>query len=206
MTESELVPLQQLGGLPTRGRVLRAPGRHAIRALLDAGNAVFAEVGFGRASVDDVAARAGVSRASFYLYFANKDDLLHSMAGECTEAVVEVCQRAGTGSDEAGVALRTWLREFLEAYRRHAGMIRAWNEEEVDDPELVALGRRVIDEFEAAVSRVVAPSSLRSRADSFVLGVLVERFANLLTTSATVDVDRAVETAAEMIEHAFARR
>ena len=44
-------------------------------AILDAAWAVFAERGFARAKLDDVARRAGVSKGTLYLYFDSKERL-----------------------------------------------------------------------------------------------------------------------------------
>ena len=46
------------------------------RELLDAALALFVEKGFAGSRAEDIAARAGVSKATLYLYFASKDDLI----------------------------------------------------------------------------------------------------------------------------------
>jgi AcrR family transcriptional regulator len=47
--------------------------------ILDAAFAVFAEDGFARAKLDDVARRAGVSKGTLYLYFDSKETLFREM-------------------------------------------------------------------------------------------------------------------------------
>ena len=55
----------------------RSARRDATRGrLMDAAVEVFAEVGFGAASVELVAERAGFSRGAFYSNFASKEELL----------------------------------------------------------------------------------------------------------------------------------
>ena len=63
-------------GTPAQNRELRAQGRKTMRRLLDAGMRVFAERGFHAARVDDIVRAARTSHGTFYLYFANKEDLL----------------------------------------------------------------------------------------------------------------------------------
>lgn len=48
-------------------------------AILRAATAVFAEKGFFNAKVADIAKAAGVADGTVYLYFKNKDDVLHSL-------------------------------------------------------------------------------------------------------------------------------
>ncbi len=48
-------------------------------AILDAAGEVFLEQGYAAASMDNVAARAGVSKATIYAHFTSKDDLFRAM-------------------------------------------------------------------------------------------------------------------------------
>src|SRR5438552_15578544 len=47
--------------------------------IVAAALAVFAEKGFAAARLDDIAARAGVSKGALYLYFATKEDLFRAV-------------------------------------------------------------------------------------------------------------------------------
>jgi len=65
--------------------------------VVDAAEYCARRVGPAKLRIDDVARRAGVSRATIYRYFANKDDLLHGvlirkaadLADMLTEAIAE---------------------------------------------------------------------------------------------------------------------
>ena len=72
-------------GTPAAARELRAQGRKTMRRLLDAGMRVFAERGYHAARVDDIVRAARTSHGTFYLYFANKEDLLRALAVECAQ-------------------------------------------------------------------------------------------------------------------------
>ena len=50
-----------------------------MRKLFDAGMRVFAERGYHAARVDDIVRTARTSHGTFYLYFANKEDLLREI-------------------------------------------------------------------------------------------------------------------------------
>jgi AcrR family transcriptional regulator len=49
---------------------------------MEAGIAVFAEKGYQRTKVSDVARRAGVAQGTFYLYFDSKKSLFLSLLDE----------------------------------------------------------------------------------------------------------------------------
>lgn len=50
--------------------------------ILQAALAVFAEKGFAAARLDEIAARAGVSKGALYLYFETKEDLFRAVVGQ----------------------------------------------------------------------------------------------------------------------------
>ena len=61
-------------------RELRARGLATRERLLDAGATVFANRGVHAARVDDIVKVAATSHGTFYLYFANKEELFHALA------------------------------------------------------------------------------------------------------------------------------
>lgn len=89
-----------------------AHGRNGLsdkkrEAILKGAKAVFLKHGFGDASMDEVAAKAGVSKMTVYRHFGSKEDLF---AGVITES----CQQLITGEIEDIFALppREALRDF----------------------------------------------------------------------------------------------
>src|SRR4051794_21775450 len=71
----------------------RAQGSETRLRLLEAGLDVFAERGYHAARVDDIVRVAETSHGTFYLYFANKEELLRHLATMCAEDL-----RAAAGS------------------------------------------------------------------------------------------------------------
>src|ERR1700733_12112371 len=105
------------GGAPAQDRELRAQGREPGRKLLEAGMIEFEERGFGGVRVDDVVKRAGISHGTFYLYFANKEDLFKALLRDALHDMEIV---AGdfpvVTSDATGLTvLRQWVRKFFRA-------------------------------------------------------------------------------------------
>ena len=65
--------------ISTASAVVRTPVTDKREAILRAATCVFAEKGFFNAKVADIAKAAGVADGTVYLYFKNKDDVLHSI-------------------------------------------------------------------------------------------------------------------------------
>lgn len=130
----ERVPvLSRRSTLPNdqRGRT-RASILDATRALLLDGRA-FAEL-----SVGDIAARAGVSRPTFYAYFEDKRALVLSLGGELEETVRGV---AGPWLRTEDDDLRATLAGVLAGFREHRATLRAIVEAATYDLEVAVFWR-----------------------------------------------------------------
>ena len=66
--------------------------------IVEAALEVFAEKGFAAAKLEDVARRAGISKATLYLYFATKEEIFHAVARAAVGSLGE-----GLGSQTEGV-------------------------------------------------------------------------------------------------------
>jgi AcrR family transcriptional regulator len=109
-----------------------------MRRLLDAAMEVFATRGYHAARVDDIVRAARTSHGTFYLYFANKEDLLRALAAEAGEVVTALDTGLGpVGPDDSGWwELRRWMEQFSTAWRRYAPVLRAWTDVVVTDVQL----------------------------------------------------------------------
>jgi AcrR family transcriptional regulator len=94
------------------------------RELLDAALALFVEKGFAAARAEDIAARAGVSKATLYLYFRSKEDLLKALIAErfasCIAIGVHETTDARPSHDVLRNVLTAWRSALMES---HAGGI-----------------------------------------------------------------------------------
>ena len=73
---------QRAARLDKRTRTAREQGREGRDELLTAALRVFAERGYGHASVDEIAAVAGYSKGALYWHFSGKEDLLLTLLEE----------------------------------------------------------------------------------------------------------------------------
>jgi AcrR family transcriptional regulator len=143
------------GGIPAKQRGLGAQGRQTVRRLLDAGLAEFEETGLQATRVEDIVRRAKTSHGTFYLYFANKDDLfrtllqdaLHDMAAITDEFPVVTSNEAGRA------ALRRWVERFSDTYAAHATVIRILSQAEIVGEEVYADGLQLLFRLSEAITQ-----------------------------------------------------
>jgi TetR/AcrR family transcriptional regulator len=86
--------------------------RNQLERLYGATVAVTAEAGYGRTRVADVIALAGVSRATFYRFFQNKQECflatLDALISAAIEATSTPIREAGTWEERAGAAIEVF--------------------------------------------------------------------------------------------------
>lgn len=68
------------------------------KAMLDAAETIFAKKGFGGASMEEIAAEAGFSRAALYTRFGSKEDLLGAVLDRHSERAAEAFSAMGVPS------------------------------------------------------------------------------------------------------------
>ncbi len=78
--------------------------------LIDAAQAVFVREGLRGASMERIAAEAGVARATAYAYFADKEDAFRQVAGRLAEQMVDSVEAALTGPGAAAARIRGALQ------------------------------------------------------------------------------------------------
>lgn len=126
--------------MPTILRQRRKEARPA--ELIAAAFDLFVERGFAATRMEDIAARAGVSKGTVFLYFESKQALLRAVVEDAVlphlnagEAMVE----EGAG-ESPGMLLRQLLQRFAAALsdRRLAGLPKLISAEAGNFPELAA--------------------------------------------------------------------
>ena len=149
------------GGAPAQERELRAQGKKTMRKLLDAAMVVFDKRGFHAARVDDIVKVAKTSHGTFYLYFANKEDLFRALVADVAEEMTTLADSLGAvGPDEHGFReLRSWLGRFCDLYGHYGPVIRAWAEADVDDSDWGRMGTETTRAFTAGLAQRIAAAN-----------------------------------------------
>lgn len=161
----------------TRRRLSAADRRSAIlAAALD----VFSERGFGEASLDDVAARDGVSKALIYEHFSSKRELqialLDTYVHDLLDRVTAATASAAPGEDRlrAGVdAFLAFVGERPDAWRMLA--------RNFSDPDAAATLASLQEEIAATIASVMVADAPPPRDDDIDLDRAVAMLAHLLS-------------------------
>jgi AcrR family transcriptional regulator len=137
---------------PARRRLSAADRRAAI---LEAALAVFSERGFSDASLDDVAARGGISKALIYEHFGSKRELqvvlLDTYLHELIEAVVSAVGAKETDEER----LRGGIDAFLVFASEHPAILRLLTRN-VSDPVAGETIDRLREEAASTIASIMA--------------------------------------------------
>ena len=107
--------------------------------LLDAALDLFVERGFAATRSEDVAARAGVSKGTLYLYYPSKEELLkavisHNVVNQIAEGSEIIRQFEGNSSELLAMVLLLWWERIGET--RASGIIKLMTSEVRNFPEV----------------------------------------------------------------------
>ncbi|MBV9592281.1 MAG: TetR/AcrR family transcriptional regulator [Actinobacteria bacterium] len=102
---------------------VRMTGNERREQLLEVGRAVFAEKGFEAASIEEIAARAGVSKPVVYEHFGGKEGLYAVVVDREMRALLDRIASALTGGhprtllEQAALALLTYIEDESDGFR-----------------------------------------------------------------------------------------
>jgi AcrR family transcriptional regulator len=147
--------------------------------ILDAALEEFAGRGFGGASTEGIAARAGISQPYVFRLFGTKRELFKAVVARCFRETLELFQRAAEGKrgEEALNAMGTaYVEQLLVDRTRLQLQMQAYVASA--DPEIRDVVRAGYGDLVAYVERV---SGLESRtiARFFAQGMLLNVFASM---------------------------
>ncbi len=176
----------------------RLPRKQRRESLLDAARAVFVEVGYHAAAMDDIAARAGVTKPVLYQHFGSKRDLylavLDNGAEQFVEAVGRALKSTENNRDRVTATINAYLK-FIdhddEAYRL------VFQSDLVNAPDVRERVQRVHEISAEMVSDVIAEDTGLSRAEALLLayGLLGMAQTAGLRWLTSADMDRSAATA-----------
>lgn len=90
--------------------------------ILNSAGAIFAEYGFHKATISQIATQAGVADGTLYLYFKNKDDILYQFISFKTNVVFKEMNAAVKKGRNAEEKLRYLIRCHLTEFQNDRNM------------------------------------------------------------------------------------
>jgi AcrR family transcriptional regulator len=203
------------GGVPALQRELGTHGRDTVRRLLEAGLVEFEEAGFQAARVEDIVRRAKTSHGTFYLYFANKDDLFRTLLRDALVDMANITDEFPVvTSNEAGrAALRKWVESFSDTYAAHATVIRILSQAEIVGESVFSDGLQLLFRLSEAMTQGMtaadggpAGDGLRTEhaeLTAVACLMMLERINYLLSAEVRLPKDEMMDRLAAIIYAAF---
>jgi TetR/AcrR family transcriptional regulator, ethionamide resistance regulator len=125
--------------------------------LLDATERLMRDgASFTEISVDRLSTEAGISRASFYIYFEDKGHLLRRLAGQVFADLADNAERWWSvawrhNPDD----VRAAMAGIIESYRRHQPVLVALNEMAAYDPQTAQTYRELLTAISGRLTHVI---------------------------------------------------
>jgi TetR/AcrR family transcriptional regulator len=114
-----------------------------IHRILDATRTVFLTKGYAGTTIDEIAKRAEISRASFYTYFPTKRDVLLALGADSASIAEEFVQ---TFLDQTERLTLEDMRRFVDGYFEllevHGAFATNWTQAALEDEEIRTAGMR----------------------------------------------------------------
>ncbi|MFR9787589.1 TetR/AcrR family transcriptional regulator [Streptomyces sp. MB22_4] len=158
--------------------------------LLRAARSVFERRGYARTTVADITAAAEVSRATFYVYFASKEDVFAVLAAEVRDGFLNAQELTGLDADDPHAVARATVSAYLDAYVEHLAFITVLQHQAITDPDMYALWeaihshprRRTVRYIEqataAGLAAPVAPPEVVATASGGMIAAFAPAVAN----------------------------
>jgi AcrR family transcriptional regulator len=183
------------------------------RRLMEVAQQLFAAQGYPDTTVDDITRAAGASRATFYLHFKSKSELMAAAIDDMIPMAVESYQGleqllADDGPELPG-RLRDWLRGWLERWTNGAQASHATQQATMLESEIelhyLRLSEALIDSLVQYFGRMPPGERAAARERALVLETMTQRiFALASRSKLPVAPDRLLDILVEFWLQVFA--
>jgi AcrR family transcriptional regulator len=175
---------------------------------------LFAAQGYPDTTVDDIARTAGASRATFYLHFKSKSELMIALVDAGVPAAVETYhvldELLADGGPQLPDRLRAWLAEWLERWTDEAQGSHALLQATMLEPEVelhyLRLSETLIDSLVRYFESMPADARAAARERALTLEIMTQRiFALASRSKLPVTGDHMLDIVTEFWLQVFAR-
>ncbi|QNL94882.1 TetR/AcrR family transcriptional regulator [Aeromicrobium senzhongii] len=163
------------------------------RELVAAARSAFEELGYGATTIAEITRRAGVSRATFYVYFASKEQVFAVLAEQVRDRFVRAQDLSGVDRDDVEGVLRRTIATTLEATVENLALMTVLNHQAVADDAIrdlwLEIQREAVHRTAGYVRQQARAGRVSPVADPEALGYMGagmnDRYAPLVVSGAT---------------------
>jgi len=197
-------PMRHATGRNGKGLSLRDEQKRLTRRrLIEGALAAFEHKGYAATTIDDIVAEANASRATFYLHFKSKADVVLVMTETLGRRWRELYLELTSGGRLSRKQLYEWLDGIVENYETNRASVDAIQQAIGIEPEVAAVNLANIQESIGVMAESIQRWSGGDQEDARVRAALIlvqmDRFFYLwIVRGVPFDRERAVGTLADL--------
>lgn len=111
--------------------------------LMDAALRVFGRLGFARTTIADITREAGVGRATFYVYFASKEQAFAAVAERVRDRLLAAQELGDLDPDDIVAVAHATNTAYLAAYAEHLHFLTVLDHQALADPAMAELREEI---------------------------------------------------------------
>ena len=179
--------------------------------ILSGGREAINQHGYHGAGIDEIVRAARVSRATFYMYFDGKSDLLRALVIESMEALNDIGAFPTIRPGAPGARdVKRWLTSIAALESEYGGVWEAWRQEFGNDVVLHLLMQARLHQssirYADAVRSVPSGSRHRPEVAALMIGALQRNLFSYLPPTSAAARNRELDTVAALIVQAVTGR
>lgn len=149
---------QAESALPRRLTLRDEQKRQTRLKVLVTAKELFVSRGYAAVTIDDIASAVGCSRATFYLHFNSKMDVLQQISAETMEQRATAIYADLDEVLEAGdrAEFTAWVGRALAWFEKNRDILPAWDEAVALEPEFKDVAKAAIYVLPSAMPRYLA--------------------------------------------------
>lgn len=110
---------------------------HTFDLLLQSAHDLFVENGYANTTIDQIATRAGASRATFYLHFERKwETVRHLYKALLEQETLDYYRRLDAFAVPTKKQIKSWLEDALGFYESHSEFLAVYRQASSLEPDL----------------------------------------------------------------------
>lgn len=180
-------PIRDIGWMQARD-VRRDLESKTKDGLLAAARSVFSSTGFDSARIGDITAAAGVSRPTFYVYFATKAEVFSVVAATLRDEILEAHHHPKPMADDPVLVARASIEAFINIYVDNLELLDVIEKRAQADPQVAEINAVIVGKpFRRILRQIISV-----RESGLAAPLVDEKYAAHLMDAVIVDAASAI--------------